>query len=77
MKKEERNERVSGWWHEMLKRDVNNVRVYVDGLSTCVNYGRKGDILDEITSLQKYLRLMKKAVQDGTDTEKQMFHLSH
>lgn len=77
MKKEERNERVSGWYHEMLKRDVNNIRVYVDGLSTCVNYGRKGDILDEIKSIKKYLSLMEKAVKDGTDAQQQACHLSH
>ena len=65
MKKEERNERVSGWRHEMLKRDLNNIKVCAEGLSNCVNYGNKGYILDEIKSMQKLLKLMENTLKDA------------
>ena len=65
MKKEERNERVSGWYHEMLKRDINNVSLFVDSLSTSINYGKKGEILDDIKSIKKYLALMEKTVKEA------------
>ena len=77
MKREERNEKMSGFYHEMLKRDVENIKVYVDGLSTCVNYGRKGDILDEIKSIKKYLALMEKAIKDAPNNQQKVYHLSH
>ena len=60
-----RDEKLNGYYHERLKRDVEALKTYIEGLSTCVDYGNKGNILDEIKDIKKYLKLVEEAVKDA------------